>query len=369
MKRLIISILLIVPLLTNGQSSKVLIVVSSYGKSQGEVRPGYEFDEFAQAYLIFSQNGLKIDVASPKGGQVEPDKFNPEKEYNKIVIEDTSIMTRLTNTIPTASINPLDYNAIYIIGGKGAMFDLPYDPSLQDLLLSFYQKEKAIISSVCHGSAAFINVKEGDNFIVEDHQITGFCNLEEELFGKKWVQEFPFKLEDKLKSRGANFTQADFMLSHVAVSDQFITGQNPYSTTKSALAVVKALGIKPAERSLYKDERTIYLIQDILAGSKKRSDAEKELKRNEKAFDIELMALYGYYKMLSNQEDQIKLANGVSIVELTMPYFFNENLQFTLANNHFKLGNTKRANELLAELISKNLLVEEIKALRKKMDD
>ena len=373
MKNLIINILLIVPMILSGQSQndskKILMVVSSYGKDSGEYRPGYEFDEFTQAYLTFAQNDLIIDVASPKGGYVESDKFNQDKEYNKTVLEDSSIMVLLQNTLPTASINPVEYDAIYIVGGKGAMFDLPYDPSLQDIILNLYQREGTILSSVCHGSAAFVNIKEGDKYIIKDEEITGFCNIEEELFGKKWVPEFPFKLEDKLKSRGANFTQADFMLSHVATSGKFITGQNPYSTTRSAEKVVGALGITLAKQPLYKDEKSIYLIQDLLEGSKTFSDAEKELEVDSASFDIELLALWGYYKMLVEQEDLDELSKGVSIVELTNPYFFNENLELALAKNHIVLGNSNRASEILNNLSAKGLLKSQVDQLRKELNN
>ena len=50
---------------------KVLIVVSGEGRDQGKSRPGFEMDEFAQAWSIFVDNGFAIDVASPRGGAVE----------------------------------------------------------------------------------------------------------------------------------------------------------------------------------------------------------------------------------------------------------------------------------------------------------
>ena len=95
------------------------------------------------------------------------------------------------------------------------MFDLPYDPALQDVISNLYLKKGTVISSVCHGPAAFVNVKNGDDYIIKDVELTSFCNIEEELFGKKWVKEFPFSLETKLESRGAIFRQTDFMLSKV----------------------------------------------------------------------------------------------------------------------------------------------------------
>jgi len=39
---------------SNTSSSRVIMVVSGYGEAQGKERPGYEFDEFAKAYLVFN---------------------------------------------------------------------------------------------------------------------------------------------------------------------------------------------------------------------------------------------------------------------------------------------------------------------------
>jgi len=339
------------------------MVVSSYGKDLGETRPGYEFDEFTQAYLIFRQHNLDIDVASPKGGKVEADQFNEEKAYNQLVLQDQKIMEVLGNTMATSKVDPTDYDAIYVVGGKGAMFDLPYDPSLQDIILDLYRREGTVISSVCHGPAAFVNVKDGDHFIIRDIEITGFCNVEEELFGKKWVQEFPFKLEDKLKSRGAVFSQADFMLSNVSVSGKFVTGQNPFSTTRSAEEVVKTLGMEPMDRTLYKDEKSIYLIQDVLDSIKSIPWAEQELAKNTDTYDIPLIAVWGYYKILASSENQEELLKGIEMVELTSPYFFNENLQIVLAETYGSLGKKQEAESILEDLIAKDLMKERAKTL------
>ena len=339
------------------------MVLSSYGKDMGETRPGYEFDEFTQAYFIFKSNNLEVDIASPKGGKAEPDKFNENKAYNQLVLEDQNIMKALNNTLQLSEINSSLYDAIYIVGGKGAMFDLPYDPSLQDIILDIYRREGTVISSVCHGPAAFAHVKDGEQYIINGVEITGFCNIEEDLFGKKWVKEFPFRLEDKLTSRGANFSQTDFMLSHVAVSGKFVTGQNPFSTTRSAEEVVRALGIEPVERTLFKDEKSVYFIQDVLDKRSTITQAEQELEKYHESYDIPIIAVWGYYKILASGEDQNEIMKGITLVELTSPYFFDENLEFVLAKSYHSLGKTEEAITILQVLVSKDLLKDQANAL------
>jgi putative intracellular protease/amidase len=131
---------------------KILMVLSSYGKDHGEVRPGFELDEFTKAYWIFKDNQLKVEVASPKGGKVEPDEFNPKKVYNKRYLEDKEAQKLLDNTMPSAAAVHNDYDAVYIVGGKGAMFDLPVDVSLQEIIIKLH-KSNGVISAVCHGAA------------------------------------------------------------------------------------------------------------------------------------------------------------------------------------------------------------------------
>ncbi len=122
------------------------MVLSSYRKDSGLSRQSYEFDELTQTYLIFKSNGVLIDIASPKGGKAEADIFSKEKIHNKIFLEDDMATMLLENTLSTASIDPNEYDAIYIVGEKGAMFDLPMDPSLQEIILNLYKREETVIN-------------------------------------------------------------------------------------------------------------------------------------------------------------------------------------------------------------------------------
>jgi putative intracellular protease/amidase len=371
MKKIVLTIVLFLPIILFSQSNKeqknILMVVSSYGKDNGSIRPGYEFDEFSQAYLVFKNNNFSVNVASPKGGKVEADKFNTEKTYNKTLLEDKEALSLLDHTMTTVDVNPEDYDAIYIVGGKGAMFDLPFDPSLQDIVLNLYERKGTVISSVCHGPASFVNIKSNDEFIIKGVELTSFCNIEEELFGKKWVKEFPFSLETKLEERGAIFKQADFMLSKVVVSGKFVTGQNPFSTAKSAEAVVKSFGVTPVKRELYDDENSVYLIQDILDNKIKIEKAESLLAKNIENYDIPLIAVWGYYKTIAAKENKAELKKAMEIMELTSPHFFDQNLEFVLARTHYSLGNNQKAKKILNDLISKNLLKEKAEKLLKEI--
>jgi len=347
--------------------NRILVVVSSYGKDSGKVRPGYEFDEFSQAWLVFKANGFTMDVASPKGGSTKPDEFNKNKVYNKTVLADKDAMASLENTIPTVKLDPSHYTAVYIVGGKGAMFDLPFDPSLQDIITSIYQKKNGVISAVCHGPAAFVNVKtDGKKYLLDGKTVTGFCNAEEEKFGKKWVKDFPFLLEDKLKSRNAVYEQAQVMLPNVIVSGNLITGQNPYSTTWLAEEVVKALGRQPVKRTLYPDENSMYLVKKAVAGEFEW--AKTELSKNKAAYDMELIAAYGYYRVIDEKAGNKETQLALNIIELVTPYMYKDVLELERAKGHIRLNEKEKAKEILQVLVKKEPTMEKAATLLKEVE-
>jgi putative intracellular protease/amidase len=350
--KLLLILIIGIPTFVFAQSKtkKIVMVVSSYGKNMGKARPGYEMDEFSQAYLIFKANGLHIDVASPKGGQVVAGQFNKNKPYNEMILADSSIMKMLKFTTPTSALKAVDYDAIYIVGGKGPMFDLVVDPSLQDFIVEM-QNKKAVVSAVCHGTIAFANIKNDDKYLLENRLVTGYCNEEETMFGKT-AAEFPFLLEDKLKSRGANYQKGEAMLPYMVVDDNFITGQNPYSTTLVAEEIVKSLGKEPVARKKYKDELSMVLVKKFTQGESVWAKTELEKRKDD--YDLELIAVYGYYQAMFAKEDIEKIKKGVSIIELATPYYFNEDLYVTLAGYYLKLGDKAKAITTLNKVIQKN---------------
>ena len=221
------------------KADRILIVVSGEGRDQGKTRPGYEFDELSQAWLIFQANGFAIDVASPQGGAVEADRYDPQQPFNAALLADTEATRMLAATRRTDQVKAEDYAAIYVVGGKGAMFDLPRDTALTTLLGDAYERG-VVIGAVCHGPAALADVRLRDGTpLVQGKALTGFTNEEEAVFGKRWVKEFPWLLEDRMRARGAQWQEAPLMMAKVVVDGRLVTGQNPYSTPGVADAVAR----------------------------------------------------------------------------------------------------------------------------------
>ncbi|MEW6999313.1 type 1 glutamine amidotransferase domain-containing protein [Colwelliaceae bacterium BS250] len=329
-------------------NKKIVMVVSGYGQQQGETKPGYEFDEFAKAYSVFKANGIAVDVASPNGGKVEAGKYDPSKSYNAPVLADKVIMAKLNNTIATDKLDAHTYNAIFIVGGKGAMFDLPKDQALQSVIADIYQQQ-GTVAAVCHGPAALVDVKLNDgSYLVANKAVNGFTNKEEHLFGKKWLNKFEFLLEDKLTERGAKFQSSEIMLSHVAVDGKLITGQNPTSTVAVATELVKSLGLIPVIRELDIEDKTMAVVAEFLAGDK---DAAQRLADNQDQYHISLVGMYGFYYLKTAETDE-HFENALILMTVAQKAINNPMLDMQIAKTQHKLGKETEAKFTLNQLLA-----------------
>lgn len=347
-------------------ADKVLIVVSGEGRDAGKTRPGYEFDELSQAWLIFKANGLEVDVASPRGGAVEADKYNPEEPFNAALLADDAAMSQLADTRAIATLRATDYAAVYVVGGKGAMFDLPVSLPLQRLIGAAWENG-AVVAAVCHGPAALAGVTLADgSSIVAGRRLTGFTNEEEVLFGKKWSTQYPWLLEDALRSRGAQWSEAPLMMPHVVVDGRLVTGQNPYSTAGVAEAIVRGLGRTPVPRAPGRDERAMQLVEKLRAGD--AQGAATLLRQNPRQFHVELIGMLGYYQAMAAADNLDALRPALQTMELALPYMSEPRLTLSVAEAHLKLGDRVRARALVQQVLDAAPGMEQADALLKRID-
>lgn len=328
---------------------KVLMVVSGEGRDEGKTRPGFEMDEFSQAYLIFRQNGLHVDVASPQGGAVVADKYNAKEPFNAQVLADPDAIGQLARSRATSSLKADDYAAVYVVGGKGAMFDLPRDVALKPLLAGVHARG-GVIAAVCHGPAALDGVLGTDGRpLVAGRAMTGFTNEEESVFGKRWAKEFAFLLEDRMRQQGARWQEAPLMMPNVVVDGRLITGQNPYSTTGVAEAIVRALGRTPVARQPWRDEATMALVQRFLDGD---GDAVRTVLAGEReTYHVELIGLLGYYQLQTAIGDDA-VGDALGIMQLAEPYMAEPQLQLGIAEAQWRLGHLAQARATAERILA-----------------
>jgi putative intracellular protease/amidase len=366
MRKLVLTLLLVLSSMISSPlyaapERKVLLVVSGHGQDAGRTRPGFEFDEFAQAYLVFRENGLGVDLASPQGGRVEADDYDPKKPYNARVLADPGAVAMLAATRAMSDVKAADYAAIFVIGGKGAMFDLPANGALQSLLADVH-RAGGIVAAVCHGPAALVDVRRADGSrLIAGKAVTGFTNEEEAMFGKRWAKDYPFLLEDALRAGGGRYAGAAMMLPFVQSDDRIVTGQNPYSTALAAEATLRAMGITPTPRIAWADERSLLLVSDAMKG--KMDWARTELAANTAQYDIPLIAMYGVYRAGAAGAGTDIVADALAVMTLAEPHFAHTRLQLAMAEAEKRLGRPREARARVEKILAQTPDMKEARAL------
>ncbi|HUZ49620.1 MAG TPA: type 1 glutamine amidotransferase domain-containing protein [Candidatus Dormibacteraeota bacterium] len=215
---------------------KVLIIVTSHSEIDPEHKTGLWLEEYSIPRKAFHNAGFDVVTASPIGGQAPLDPRSLEG-----VQPDPEAVADLARTLTLQETGDASqYDAIFLPGGHGTMFDLAGNQPIKTLLSEFDAQGK-IVAAVCHGPAAFVDaIKAAEpHTLVHGRRITCFTDAEERAV--KLDALMPFLLESKLREQGANVVTAADWADHVEVDGNWITGQNPQSSGSTAKAVINAL--------------------------------------------------------------------------------------------------------------------------------
>ena len=231
---------------------KILIVVTSHAVmgNSGE-STGLWLEELTTPYYAFVDAGVDVTVASIQGGAVPiaPDSKKPVGENTASVerfLQDKTVREAINNTLAIAKINAEGYDAIFLPGGHGTMWDLPTSQPLANIISQAYAQDK-VVAAVCHGTAGLIGATKPDGSpLVDGLQISSFTNSEEDAVGLS--DTVPFMLETKLRELGANFQGASNFEPFAVADGNLITGQNPSSSLLVANKVLEALVKVPIQQ-------------------------------------------------------------------------------------------------------------------------
>jgi putative intracellular protease/amidase len=238
----------------SSRPKKVLIVVANPATSTTLGWPvGFWGAELAHPYYELTQRGVAVTIASPDGGKVEMDALSDPRDESRWSADDLitmgfvntpELMALLEDTPRLADLDPGDYDAIMVAGGQAPMFSFRDNEHVHDALGRFYEAEKPVCV-YCHGTAALVDLKLSDgSYLVEGKTVTGFANVEED-FSDAFVGQkvMPFRVEDELRQRGANYVQGGLFKAFAVRDGRLITGQQQYSARKVAEMLIEALGI------------------------------------------------------------------------------------------------------------------------------
>ncbi|WP_182200928.1 type 1 glutamine amidotransferase domain-containing protein [Paraliobacillus salinarum] len=215
-------------------SKKILMVVTNHTTITENMKTGLWLEEFAVPYLVFKEQGYEVKVTSISGGEVALDpnsvQDNPEWKEAEALLKDTEKLSK-----EDAS----GFDAIFLPGGHGTMFDFPNNETLLYVLQQFAEADK-VIGSVCHGPAGLVNATYKDGTpIVKGKKISAFTDTEEKEM--QLDAYMPFMLETALREKGADFVQGEKWADHSIRDGNLVTGQNPQSSKSTAEKLVASL--------------------------------------------------------------------------------------------------------------------------------
>lgn len=231
---------------------RALIVTTSHGvlNAPGETTgkaTGIAISELTHPYYSYLDAGMQVDVASIKGGQIpiDPSGFgramiSPEDER---YLNDPTLLAKVENSLRIDDVDFTAYDAIFIVGGWGAAYDLGYSEVLANKIgEAYYGAKEPLMGSVCHGALGFINVKDlNGNKLIAGRAMTGVTDKQVKELN---IELTPLHPETELRKAGAVFESQtafrDVFATHVAIDaeQRFITGQNQNSGLETAQKMI-----------------------------------------------------------------------------------------------------------------------------------
>lgn len=208
----------------SGAGRKVLMIFSS-GAPMGETTARNNLWEYAEPHHVFVMHGYTVDFVSPSGGRVpfslDVDEADPPGMVS-YTIKYEGFRSKADQTFTPDQIRADEYVAAFIGGGAGSLFDVSSDQRLLAIIARIYEKG-GVVGAGGHGPGSLGNVKlASGRYLVAGKRMTGYPNSSEQ--NSKWTNAgalLPFRVEDRLRERGARFlAKADLADKHDVVIDQ-----------------------------------------------------------------------------------------------------------------------------------------------------
>lgn len=224
---------------------KILIVATSHDRlGQTGEKTGFYWEELAAPYWVFAEAGFAVEIASIAGGEPPADPKSVSSDGQRIAAvdrftADPAAMAKLAGAKPVAAIDPAGFDAVFLAGGHGAMWDMPDHPALARLIEAIHGRN-GVVAAVCHGPAGLLGARAPDGSpLIAGKRVAGFTDEEERAVGLERV--VPFLLESRMRELGA-FPEPGPAFQPKTVRDgRLVTGQNPMSSEGAAGLVLEAL--------------------------------------------------------------------------------------------------------------------------------
>ncbi|SKB37740.1 Putative intracellular protease/amidase [Sphingobacterium nematocida] len=226
------------------QKNTILMMLTSHDRLDNtEDKTGVWLGEMTDPYYELLDAGFVVMMCSPLGGAPPVDPMSKLTEHitasNRRFLDDEVGQHHFKNTLPLENIKASAFDAVFIAGGHGPLWDLARHPHVGRILCEFVDQEKPI-AAVCHGPAALFAMEACRPGYLQGRRLTAFTNMEESIVMRK--DNIPYELETRLVENGADFTHAVVpFMAHVVLDENLITGQNPLSAAPAARTLIELI--------------------------------------------------------------------------------------------------------------------------------
>lgn len=234
------------------QCRRILFVLTSHDTLGDSTTPtGFHYEELAAPYWVFTDAGYEVELASIAGGHPAHDPSSLADDSAERpgsvarFLADPAACRKLEVTAAIADVGADAYDAVFLVGGHGTMWDFPQNEALGGLVMQLHESGR-VVGAVCHGPAGLIAARRNDGTpVVQGVRLNSFTDEEEQRVGL--ADTVPFLLESRLKELGARFEKSS-PFRGCAVHDQgFVTGQNPRSSRAVAERMLAVMGDRRRE--------------------------------------------------------------------------------------------------------------------------
>ncbi|AQQ55168.1 type 1 glutamine amidotransferase domain-containing protein [Planococcus lenghuensis] len=220
--------------------AKILAVLSSgYANAEHDYVTGWWAKELFMPMVYLEDAGHVVDIASPDGNKpvIDPksleDQNDPKGIYNDMYNSGRADKTQRILNVPAR-----EYDALYIVGGHGAMFDLVRDENLRTIVNIIYENG-GTIGAIGHGVAPLLFTKtfEGKG-ILDGLEVTGYPEDREPEEVKPLL---PFSLEQELSKRSRYHNDPNKDAVAIWGNGQILTARDAASAKLFSIELVEKI--------------------------------------------------------------------------------------------------------------------------------
>jgi len=225
---------------------RALIVATNHGTLELGKPTGVFASELTAPYYVFIDAGIRVDIASPRGGDIpfDPKSFRPvmRSEHDDRFLADDEAKDLCRQSLAIGEIDVEGYDIVFFAGGWGAAFDLGISETV-GAQVSAAAAAGAVLGGVCHGPLGFLKAVDADGRpFVEGRRLTAVTDKQVRELGITSTPQHP---ETELRRLGARFESVtgrrDVLANHVVEDGDLITGQNQNAAPMVARLMVQRI--------------------------------------------------------------------------------------------------------------------------------